>query len=289
MRSSTDESRYLIIGANGQLGKALKARYPKAGAVDRDELDITDAKAVEAYDWDKVDLILNAAAYTNVDGAQTPEGRLAAWSINGSAAANLARVATKLDLTMVHISSDYVFDGTKAPHREDEAFSPLGVYGQSKAAGDIAVGMVPKHYILRTTWLIGDGPNFVRTMMNVAAKNISPRVVSDQIGRLTFTETLVEAIEALLKKGAEAGTYNLTNGGENASWAEITRTIFAELGRRDLTVTEITTEEYFKDKPQAAPRPLNSEMDTAKIEALGVKLADWREALRDYMARSRAV
>jgi dTDP-4-dehydrorhamnose reductase len=283
MKSSTDESRYLIIGAYGQLGKALQARFPKAQAVDRDSLDITDAKALGAFDWDKVDVILNAAAYTNVDGAETPEGRAAAWSINAQAVANLARKATELDLTMVHVSSDYVFDGTKTPHREDEAYSPLGVYGQTKAAGDIVVGTVPKHYILRVTWLIGDGPNFVRTMINVAAKNISPRVVNDQVGRLTFTHVLVDGVEKLLGTQAAFGAYNLTNGGENASWADITRAVFAQLGRRDLSVTEITTAEYFKDKPQAAPRPLHSEMDTGKIGALGLAMADWREDLAAYI------
>jgi dTDP-4-dehydrorhamnose reductase len=283
-----DDSQIVIIGAYGQLGKALQARFPGAVAVDRDQLDITDMAALEAFDWSKARYLLNAAAYTNVDGAETPEGRAAAWMINAKAAGNLARIAAAHDLTMVHISSEYVFDGTKVPHTEDEPFTPLGVYAQTKAAGDIAVGTLAKHYVVRTSWLIGDGPNFVRTMMGLAARNISPKVVDDQIGRLTFTNTLVGGIEKLLGDKAPAGTYNLSNGGEPASWADITRAIFADLHREDLSVTGVTTAEYYADKPGIAPRPLQSAMDLSKIEAVGAKLPDWREELKTYIQRELA-
>lgn len=278
-----DSSKFLIMGAHGQLGKALVARFPKAKAADRDELDITDIAALEAFDWSDVKVVLNAAAYTNVDGAETAEGREVAWRVNAQAAANLARIAAERDLVLVHISSEYVFDGTKSPHTEHESLTPLGVYAQSKAAGDVAVGVAPKHYVVRVSWLIGDGPNFVRTMVNLAAKSISPRVVDDQIGRLTFTGTLVDGIEKLLEDEAPYGIYNLSNGGEPASWAEITRAIFAELGRDDLAVTGISTAEYFKDKPEASPRPLRSTLDLTKIEARGFEPRDWRSELHDYV------
>ncbi|HLZ15057.1 MAG TPA: NAD(P)-dependent oxidoreductase [Candidatus Saccharimonadales bacterium] len=280
-----DDSRILIIGAYGQLGKALLAKYPKATPVDRDTFDMTDWEKVKNYDWSKVDVIINAAAYTNVDGAEAPEGREAAWKVNATGPGYLSKIATEHGLTLVHVSSDYVFDGTRDPHTEDEPFTPLGVYGQSKAAGDLAVGITPKHYILRTTWLIGDGPNFVRTMLNLAEKNVSPTVVADQVGRLTFTHALVDGVVTLLESKAEYGTYNLTNGGEPASWADITRTIFKDLGRDDLTVTDTTTEEYFKSKPGVAPRPLKSSMDLTKIEATGLKLPDWRDDLKNYIAK----
>lgn len=283
-----DESRILIIGAYGQLGKALQARYPKAVAVDRDSFDMTDWSMLKGYDWSKVDIILNAAAYTNVDGAETPEGREAAWKINAQAMAYLTSLAIEHDLTLVHVSTDYVFDGTKAPHTEDEAVTPLGVYGQSKAAGDIVVGIAPKHYILRTSWVIGEGGNFVRTMMGLAEKNISPKVVADQVGRLTFTSTLVDAIAHLLEKKAAYGTYNVSNDGEPASWADITRTIFKELGRDDLTVTDITTEEYFAGKPDTSPRPLKSELELGKIKATGLALRDWRDDLHEYIQAEQA-
>lgn len=278
-----DGANYLIVGAYGQLGKALSDRFPKARGVDRDSLDITDPAALEAFDWSGITTILNAAAYTNVDGAESAEGRAAAWMINAQAVANLVKVAAERDIAIVHVSSDYVFDGTKTPHTETEPVTPLGVYAQTKAAGDIIVGTLPKHYVVRTSWLIGDGPNFVRTMMGLAAKNISPKVVGDQVGRLTFTETLVDAIALLLEKDAPAGIYNATNGGESASWANITRAIFAELGRDDLTVTDVTTAEYFKDKPEAAPRPLESTLDLAKISKLGFEPEDWRKSLGAYI------
>lgn len=278
-----DVSKFLIVGAYGQLGKALSARFPEARATDREQLDITSWTSLEAFDWSGVEVIFNAAAYTNVDGAETAEGRAAAWMVNAQAAANLARIATKHELTLVHVSSDYVFDGKQSPHREDEPFTPLGVYAQSKAAGDIAVSTTPKHYILRVSWLIGDGPNFVRTMAGLAAKGVSPRVVDDQTGRLTFTSTLVEAIEKLLASEKGYGTYNLSNDGEVASWADITREIFKRLGRNDLTVMGISTAEYFKDKPDAAPRPLQSSLDLTKVKRAGVVPPDWRELLGEYL------
>jgi dTDP-4-dehydrorhamnose 3,5-epimerase/reductase len=275
----------VIVGANGQLGKALSNRFTDSLAVDREHLDVTDEQALQAFDWSKYDTILNAAAYTNVDGAETPEGRVAAWAINAQAVANLAKIAAKHTLTLVHVSTEYVFDGAKSSHIENEPVSPLGVYAQAKAAGDIAAGTAPQHYILRVSWLIGDGPNFVRTMMGLAGKNISPSVVDDQIGRLTFTGQLVDGIEHLLSKQAPYGIYNLSNDGEPASWADITRTIFQELGRDDLTVTGITTAEYFKNKPEAAPRPLQSTLDLGKIKATGLVLRDWRKDLAEYIAR----
>ena len=269
-----DESKILIIGAYGQLGKALQAKYPKAKAVDRDSFDMTDWDKLSKYDWSGVDTILNAAAYTNVDGAETDEGRQMAWKINAQAVAYLTRIVVEHNITLVHVSTDYVFDGTKAPHTEDEAMAPLGVYGQSKAAGDIAISIAPKHYVLRTSWVIGDGPNFVRTMIGLAQKDISPKVVADQIGRLTFTDTLVEAIAHVLEKKAAYGTYNVSNDGSLASWADITRAIFKELGRDDLTVTDTTTQEYFASKSGVSPRPLKSELDLGKIKATGLNLRD---------------
>ncbi len=280
-----DQRRILIVGANGQLGKALQAHYPEATAVDRDSFDMSDAVMVQGYDWTKFDVILNAAVFANVNAAETPEGRLSAWQANAVGPANLAIAAAKHGLTLVHISSDYVFDGTRDPHTEDEPFSPLNVYGQSKAAGDIAASTTPKHYILRITWLIGDGPNFVRTMMGLAAENTAPTVVTDQVGRLTFTPMLVEAIDHLLTTNASYGTYNVTNDGEPASWADFARAIFKEMNREDLKVTNTTTAAYSAGKPNIAQRPLRSIMDLRKIKQTGFQLRDWREDLKDYVAQ----
>lgn len=280
-----DDSKIFIVGANGQLGTALRAQYPNAQSADIDKLDITNRDSVEGFDWSGIDIILNAAAFTNVDGAETPEGRIAAWKVNASAIANLSRITRRHDMTFVHISSDYVFDGTQEPHREDEPFSPLGVYGQSKAAGDLVVSLLPKHYILRATWVIGEGKNFVRTMLSLAEKGVSPTVVADQIGRLTFTSELVRIIDHLLTTQAPYGTYNATNDGPVESWAQITRRIFALAGHDELIVTDTTTAEYFAGKEGIAPRPLGSNMDLAKLHATGFASHNWQDDLKNYIVR----
>jgi len=273
----------LITGANGQLGRALSAKYPLAKKITKNELDISDCQAVDSYNWDGIKLIINAAAFTKVDAAETEEGRTAAWAVNAVGPANLARVALKHDITLIHISSDYVFDGKCNHHLETESYNPLSVYGSSKAAGDIAVSVMKKHYILRTSWVVGDGGNFVRTMLAVGKKGISPTVVSDQRGRLTFTIELVRAIEYLLVNKSPYGIYNVTNSGVVVSWADITRAIFAEAGF-NLDVHDITTENYFADKPHTAIRPLNSALDLSKLNTAGFKARNWQENLKEYVA-----
>lgn len=282
-----DDNKIFIVGANGQLGTALRAKYPNSQFADIDEMDITDRESVENFDWSGIDIILNAAAFTNVDGAETDEGRVVAWKVNASAVANLARVCLRHDMTLVHISSDYVFDGTKDPHTEEEAFSPLSVYGQSKAAGDAVVSTLPKHYLLRATWVIGEGKNFVRTMLGLAEKSVEPSVVSDQIGRLTFTSELVRAIDHLLVNKSDYGTYNTTNDGRLASWAEVTRKIFTLAGYDNLKVTDISTADYYAGKEGIAPRPLGSNMSLEKLQSTGFESRDWEEDLADYIKKEK--
>lgn len=279
-----DDSKILITGANGQLGLALRGKYPNAKSADINELDITSQESVNNYNWSGINTILNAAAFTNVDGAETQDGRISAWKVNSAAVANLVRVAAQHDLTLVHLSSDYVFDGTQNPHLETEDLSPLGVYGQTKAAGDIAISLLPKHYLIRTSWVIGDGKNFVRTMLSLGSKDIEPSVVSDQIGRLTFTSELVGAIDHLLTTQADYGTYNVSNDGEPASWADITREIF-KLAGYNLNVTDVTTAEYFAGKDNISPRPLNSVLSLDKIHGTGFVSSDWHEALANYIKK----
>ncbi len=283
-----DNSTIFIVGANGQLGTALRTQYPGSRFADIAELDITKRQSVENFDWSGIKIILNAAAFTNVDGAETNEGRVVAWNVNASAVANLTRVARKYDMALLHISSDYVFDGTKEPHLEDELFSPLSVYGASKAAGDLVVSQLEKHYILRTTWVIGEGKNFVRTMLDLAGKGVSPTVVADQIGRLTFTSELVRAIDHLLTTKAPFGTYNVTNDGPLASWAEITRRIFELAGHNELTVTDTTTADYFAGKEGIAPRPLGSNMSLEKLHATGFESKSWQDELKKYIQKELA-
>jgi dTDP-4-dehydrorhamnose reductase len=275
--------RTLIVGALGQLGRALTAAFPGADLVDLDELDVTDPAQVAGFPWNEYGLVLNAAAYTAVDAAETPDGRRTAWAANAGAPATLARLAAEHRFTLVHYSTEYVFDGTADPHTEDEPLSPLGVYAQSKAAGDVAVAAAPRHYVLRTSWVIGEGKNFVRTMQQLAAKGVSPSVVDDQVGRLTFTEELARASVHLVDSAAAYGTYNISNGGAPMSWCEVAREVFALSGRARQDVSPVTTEAYYAGQEGLSPRPLRSVMDLSKIEATGFVPEDAMAALRRYL------
>lgn len=284
-----NDSEIFIVGANGQLGTALRARYPEARFADSNELDITNRAAVETFDWNNIKYIINAAAYTNVDGAETEEGRRAAWAINADGVANLVAVAAQHDAVLVHVSTDYVFDGAIEMHNEDEGFAPLGVYGQTKAAADIAVSLAPKYYIVRTSWVIGSGGNFVRSIYGLGQKEISPKVVADQFGRLTFTDELVRAINHLITSHAPYDTYNFSNGGDVVSWADIARQVYDYAGysEKGLTVGDTTAKEYFAGKV-SSPRPVHSGLNLAKIEATGFEPKDWRVNLKEYIEKELA-
>jgi dTDP-4-dehydrorhamnose 3,5-epimerase len=273
--------RTLVIGARGQLGRALAAALPGADALGRDELDLTDAKSLDAVPWGEYGVVVNAAAYTAVDAAETEGGRAAAWAVNATAPATLARLAREHRFTLVHYSTDYVFDGTAAEHAEDEPLAPLGAYGQSKAAGDLAVGTAPAHYLLRTSWVIGDGRNFVRTMQDLAARGVSPDVVDDQVGRLTFADELARATRHLLESRAAYGTYNVTNGGPPTSWADVARKVFELSGREPGDVGSTTTEAYGAGK-QLAPRPRRSTLRLDKLRSTGYEPEDALTALARY-------
>lgn len=278
-----DESKILIVGANGQLGKALQAQYPHAQAVDIAELDITDKASVDNYDWSNVETVLNVAAYTNVDGAETPEGGALARKINDKAVGYLADIANQKDLTLVHISTDYVFDGTQKIHTEDEVVKPLGVYGKTKAAGDQKAAKAIKHYIVRTSWLIGDGPNFARTILAAAKDRDELKVVADQFGRPTFTTELARIIDFLLSAKAPFGTYNGSNGGDIVNWADFARAILQEAGSKT-HVTDTTAVEYFAGEV-SSDRPMYSAFDLSKLEALGYKPRDWHQDLVEYIKK----
>lgn len=278
----------LVTGCRGQLGRALAEVFPDATLVDPDELDLTDPAQLAKWPWEDYELVLNAAAYTTVDAAETPEGRRTAWAANAAAPAALARIAAEHRLTLVHYSSDYVFDGEAVDggHGEDEPLAPLGVYAQTKAAGDLAVATAPRHFLLRTSWVIGDGNNFVRTMRRLAEGGVSPAVVDDQVGRLTFTDELARATRHLLDSGAAYGTYNVTNGGEPRTWADYARRVFELSGRSADDVTPITTEQYVAGKDGISPRPAYSVLSLAKIEATGFVPVDADDALAQYLATS---
>lgn len=281
--------RVLITGANGQLGSALHAQFGDAAHIEyatREDLDLTSPDLATARRWRDYGTIINTAAYTAVDTAETPDGRRDAWAANVTGVAALARIATENGITLVHVSSDYVFDGSSdRPYTETDPVSPLGVYGQTKAAGDAIVATVPRHYIIRTSWVIGEGHNFVRTMASLAQRGVNPTVVADQTGRLTFTTDIAAGIQHLLDTGAPYGTYNLTGAGERASWADIARTVYGLTGHDPARVTDVTTAEYFTNATgPVAPRPANSTLNLTKIESTGYAPEDWRFALKTYLS-----
>lgn len=277
-------NKIMITGANGQLGRALQKLYPDAVCVDRETFDISNWDNFANYNWREFDLILNAAAYTNVDEAETDQGRRDCWKANATAVRNLAKIANQHNITLVHVSSEYVFDGQTEIHTENEDFAPLGVYAQTKAAAEEIVSVLDKYYTLRISWAIGEGNNFVKVMQSLAEKGVQPKVVNDQVGRLTFMEELARAIKHLVDTNADFGTYNFSSEGESVSWAEIAKEVFELSGKSRDDVTGISTEEYFANADKKiSPRPHFSTMDIAKIKATGFTPADWRESLRKHL------
>lgn len=278
------EQRVLVLGANGQLGKALRAEFPHAVFYGRKECDLARIGQVHKLPIDQFDVVINAAAYTAVDAAETLEGAELAEAVNTAAVNALSAATTEHGVLLVHVSTDYVFDGTQqTPYVETDEFNPLGVYAKTKAQGDLAVMLVPRHYLLRTSWVIGEGNNFVRTMASLAERGIKPSVVNDQIGRLTFTKDLAAAIRHLIESKSPYGTYNLSNEGPASSWADIATQVYELSGHNFEDVTGVSTEEYFAGKEGIAPRPLWSMLDLSKIEATGFMPESWEVRLKEYL------
>ena len=275
----------VVLGAGGQVGRALARRFPGAVALDRSALDLADPAAVAAHDWTGVDVVLNAAAWTAVDAAEDPANRAAVQAVNVDGVGALADAARASGFLLVHFSTEYVFDGTHpGPIPEDAPVHPLSVYGRSKADGDALVSALDRHLLLRTTWVVGEGRNFVRTMAALADRGVSPSVVDDQVGRLTFADDLADAVAHLVGTGAAAGTYNVTCAGPPASWADVAEAVFAARGRDPRDVRRVSTAEYLAGQPGAAPRPRNSVLDLSRLDATGFRPRDWRTALDAYLA-----
>ncbi len=287
-------ARTVVLGASGQLGQSLEALLAtttgNAEFLGRDTIDLTRPETIDGYDWDGVDTLINAAAFTAVDAAEAPENRATAWAVNVTAVRHLVEVARRHRITLVHISSDYVFDGTREVHTEDEEFSPMGVYGTTKAAADELVSSWDRHYILRTSWVVGHGHNFVATMAELASRGISPTVVNDQFGRLTFSDDIAAAISHLLATGAPFGSYNISSEGPTVSWYDIATRVF-ELTGATGSVSPVSTEQYFARQAgdgatgrPIAPRPTHSTLDLARITQTGFVPADGDQQLKAYLA-----
>ncbi|MGY1784031.1 SDR family oxidoreductase [Geodermatophilus sp. SYSU D00698] len=279
----------VVVGAGGQLGRALLRARPGLVGLTRADLDVADLAAVLRRDWDGVTAIVNAAAWTAVDAAEQPENLAAVRAANVDAVGHLAEVARRTGATLVHVSSEYVFDGRHpGPMPEDLTPSPLSVYGRSKADGDREAQGVEHHYVIRTSWVVGDGPNFVRVMAGLAARGVSPSVVADQVGRPTSANDLAAGILHLLDVRAPFGTYNLTGDGEPASWADVASAVFVASGRAAEDVHEVTTGEYFADKPSAAPRPLNSVLALDKVKGTGFTPRAWTTVLDEQLGPAQS-
>ncbi|MGH1979206.1 dTDP-4-dehydrorhamnose reductase [Rothia sp. L_38] len=280
----------LVVGANGQLGRELVKQLEAAGtpyiAATRAELDLARPDSwASAYRWRSLRGIINAAAYTAVDQAETPEGRADAWAANASGVTALARVADEAGIPLVHVSTDYVFDGSLPlgeEYAEDAPLAPLGVYGQSKAAGELAVRAVRRHYIVRTSWVMGEGKNFIEIMKSLAERGVNPTVVNDQYGRPTFTEDLAGAILHLVENNCEFGTYHVSNSGEVVTWADLAKTVFEATGHSADRVAPVTTAKYFAEVDNFAPRPNNSVLSLSKIIDSGFLPRNHIDALKLY-------
>lgn len=271
--------KILVTGADGQLGRALREVLGSRGEFHgRGTFDITSPPELK---WRDYAAIINAAAYNDVDGAEHDRAR--AWAVNAAAPARLARIARTHDLPIVHVSTDYIFPGSDDDYTEDASPAPLNFYGATKAAGEEAVRGVDKHYVVRTQWVYGDGRNFVDTMRAQARKGVTPKVVHDQVGRVTSAQDLAQAIVHLLDTRAEYGIYNVTGTGDAVGRDEIAMSVYIALGHDPSKVHPVTSAEFYGDRPHA-PRPARTVLDTAKIEATGFTPGNWRVGVALYLA-----
>jgi dTDP-4-dehydrorhamnose reductase len=281
--------RAFVTGAQGQLGTALvrglAARGAQVTATDL-ELDVADPAAVEAAllaaAGGPPELLLNAAAFTAVDRCEREPAL--AERVNAAAPAGLARLCRKHGVRLVHVSTDYVFDGDAGrPYREEDAPAPRSAYGRTKLAGERAVlAESPDFLVVRTSWLFGRGRNFMAAILAQARAGRPLRVVDDQTGRPTYAGDLAEGMLRLAAAGAR-GLVHLANAG-TATWWDVARATLDLAGYGDVPVEPISTAALRLD----APRPRFSVLDCSKAERMGVALRPWREALAGYLASEDA-
>jgi len=274
--------KVLIIGSEGMLGHDLVDILSAENEISTttiDTLDITDIeKTIETVKNIDPDVVVHAAAFTDVDGSETNENL--AYKVNVLGTRNVAVACSEVDTALVYICTDYVFDGTKgSSYYEYDQTNPLGVYGKTKYLGEVCIrDILNKFYIVRTSWLYGlHGPNFITTMLKLAEKMDSISVVADQIGSPTYTVDLATAISELIKKPAY-GTYHITNS-DNCSWYEYAQKIFENAGI-DIELNPVSTEEF----GSPAPRPKYSVLENYNWKMEGFpKIRSYKEALREYM------
>lgn len=278
--------RILVTGVKGQLGfdvvNELKKNNIEAVGVDIEEMDITDAAAVKKVITEsKVDGVIHCAAYTAVDAAEDNEE--ICRKINAGGTKNIANVCKELDIKMMYISTDYVFNGQgETPWQPDcKDYKPLNVYGQTKLEGELAVSeTLDKYFIVRIAWVFGvNGKNFIKTMLNVGKTHDTVTVVNDQVGTPTYTYDLARLLVDMIQTD-KYGYYHATNEGGYISWYDFTCEIYKQAGYTT-KVVPVTTAEYGVSK---AARPFNSRLDKSKLVENGFEpLPTWQDALARYL------
>jgi len=277
--------KVLVTGAGGMLGRDVVLAAGNAGhdvvGFGHTELDITDAATLAAkFELERPDVVINCAAWTDVDGAEEAEEE--ATAVNGTAAGNVAAAAAEVGAGVVYVSSDYVFDGSKgAPYVETDQTAPLSAYGRSKLAGEEATAAANKrHFVVRSSWLFGiGGSNFVETMLRLASTQNEVLVVRDQIGSPTYTWHLAYGIVRLIE-GIEYGIHHMAAGG-SCSWYDFAREIFDQ-AKVECLVLSATTD--MLGRP--APRPPLSALESRREHA--IELPPWRDGLSAYLSQRSA-
>jgi dTDP-4-dehydrorhamnose reductase len=271
-----------VTGAGGMLGRAVveaaTLRGHEVRAATRAELDVTVEAAVRStmLEW-RPDAVVNCAAYTDVDGAESD--RVTAEAVNCAGAGNVAAAAAEVGAAIVHVSTDYVFDGSKRePWLESDATGPLGVYGETKLAGELAVAAAnPRHAIVRTAWLFGaGGKNFVDTMLTLGAQREEVSVVTDQVGCPTWAGHLAEALVQLAQRREQTGIHHIAGAGA-CSWNELAREVFARAAL-DCRVLPATSQDFVRPAARPAYSVLGSERSHPIV------LPPWQEGVGAYLS-----
>jgi dTDP-4-dehydrorhamnose reductase len=272
----------LVTGGDGQVGRALRPHLPDACFLDLEELDVTDPSSVDAA-IEGTDAVIHLAAMTGVDDCEVHPER--AWAVNAEGTRHVAEAAMERGSRLIYVSTDYVFDGTKrGEYLEDDTPNPINVYGRTKLVGEAHVRTVPGAVIVRTSWVIGEGRNFVRTIVSAAREGRELRVVGDQLGRPTFAGDLARAIIHMLEHGL-TGVVHVAGDEEPCTWADL-----AELALRaagvGASVERVDTDTYERTAGRVvAPRPTNSVLALERARRLGIPLKSWRASLERYVER----
>lgn len=273
-----------VVFGSGQVAKAICAKRPGAKQFSRQELNFGEASFESLLALiPSNSVVVNAGAFTNVDACETAEGFDEAMKVNYQFPSLLAKVCTERSATLVHFSSDYVFDGkSSSPYREEDSTNPKSRYGVTKLLGDMAVSSCPHSYIVRTSWVFGDGKNFFNTILRLAREGRQLEVVDDQWGRPTSAMEIARFVDHLVTFGHDFGLYNFTLEGDAVTWHALAASVLQATGLDASLLNSISSKEYGEGK-SLAPRPSYSVLDLQKMKSTGFLPEKWPEALRHFI------